>query len=179
MVHDILINSKKIIQSYLIGLIIEAVIVAILNTVGLLLLDVPYAIILGVTGALLNVIPYIGGVIATAIPMIIAFVMNESAATPLLVLLTYLIIQFVDNHFIIPNIVASKVKINALVCIIVVLAGGALWGIPGMFLSIPLTAILKVIFDHIENLKPFGFVLGNIVPVKKTIINFKKITFKK
>jgi len=163
-VYDVLINSKMIIQSYLIGLLVEAAIIAVLNSTGLFILGIDYAIILGVTGALLNVIPYIGGVIAIALPMIIAFVTKESTTYVFLVLGIYLLIQFIDNHIIIPRIVASRVKINALVSIIAVLTGGALWGIPGMFLSIPLTAILKVIFDHIESLKPWGFLLGNITP---------------
>jgi len=162
-VFEVLTNSKKIIQSYLIGLMVEAAIIATLNSTGLLILGIDYAIILGITGALLNVIPYIGGVIAIALPMIIAYVTKGSSAA-LLVLGLYLLIQFIDNHFIIPRIVASKVKINALIAVIVVLIGGALWGVPGMFLSIPLTAIVKVIFDHIEPLKPWGFLLGNIVP---------------
>jgi predicted PurR-regulated permease PerM len=96
--------------------------------------------------------------------MIIAFVTKESSSYAFLVLGIYLLIQFIDNHFIIPRIVASRVKLNALISIVVVLLGAALWGIPGMFLSIPLTAIVKVIFDHIEPLKPWGFLLGNIVP---------------
>jgi predicted PurR-regulated permease PerM len=162
-VFEVLTNSKKIIQSYLIGLLFEAAIVGTLNSAGLLFLGIDYAIILGIIGALLNVIPYIGGVIATALPMLIAYVTKGSSAA-ILVLGLYLLIQFIDNHFIIPRIVASKVKINALIAVIVVLIGGALWGIPGMFLSIPLTAIIKVIFDHIEPLKPWGYLLGNIVP---------------
>jgi predicted PurR-regulated permease PerM len=162
-VFEVLTNSKKIIQSYLIGLLVEAAIVATLNSAGLLILGIEYAIILGIIGALVNVIPYIGGVIAIALPMLIAFVTKGSSAA-ILVFGLYLLIQFIDNHFIIPRIVASKVKINALIAVIVVLIGGALWGIPGMFLSIPLTAIIKVIFDHIEPLKPWGYLLGNIVP---------------
>lgn len=79
----------------------------------------------------------------------------------------YFIIQFVDNNFIIPKIVASRVQINAFVSISVVFVGGIIWGIPGMFLSIPITAILKVIFDHVEGLKPWGFLLGDIVPTKQ------------
>ncbi len=173
-VFDILHNSKIIIQSYLIGLLMEAVIIATLNSLGLLLLGIDYAIILGITGAMLNVIPYIGGVIAIALPMIIAFVTKDSSSSAFLVLGVYLLIQFTDNHFIIPRIVASKVKINALISIIVVLVGGALWGIPGMFLSIPLTAILKVIFDNIEPLKPWGFLLGNIVPTSTLKFDFIK-----
>lgn len=173
-VFEILVNSKKIIQSYLFGLIVEAAIIATLNSLGLLVLGIDYAIILGVTGALLNVIPYIGGVIAIALPMIIAFVTKDSSSYALLVLGLYLAIQFIDNHFIIPRIVASRVKINALVSIVVVLAGGAIWGIPGMFLSIPLTAIVKVIFDHIETLKPWGFLLGNTAPTSKLKFDFNK-----
>ena len=173
-VYEILTNSKKIIQSYLSGLILEAAIIATLNSVGLLILGIDYAIILGVTGAILNIIPYIGGVIAIALPMIIALVTKDTYTYAVLVLGVYLLIQFIDNHFIIPRIVASKVKINALISIIVVLMGGALCGVPGMFLSIPLTAIIKVIFDHIEPLKPWGFLLGNIVPTSKLTFDFIK-----
>jgi predicted PurR-regulated permease PerM len=76
----------------------------------------------------------------------------------------YSVIQFIDNHYLVPYIVASKVKINALIAIVVVLAGNFLWGIPGMFLAIPLTALIKVICDHINPLKPYGFLLGDTVP---------------
>ncbi len=163
-VVEVLDRTKGIIHGYLIGLSVEALVIAILNSVGLLILGIDYAIILGITGAILNVIPYIGGVIAIALPMIIAFVTKDSISYPLLVLAVYTLIQFIDNHYIIPRVVASKVKINALVSVVVVLIGGMLWGVPGMFLSIPLTAILKVVFDHIEPLKAWGFLLGNIVP---------------
>jgi len=173
-VVEVLDRTKGIIHGYLIGLAVEAVVIAILNSVGLLILGIDYAIILGITGAILNVIPYIGGVIAIALPMIIAFVTKDSMSYPLLVLAIYTIIQFIDNHYIIPRVVASKVKINALVSVVVVLVGGMLWGLPGMFLSIPLTAILKVVFDHIEPLKAWGFLLGNIVP-SATKFSFIKI----
>ncbi len=173
-VQDILMNSKTIIQSYLSGLLLEAAIVATLNSAGLLILGINYAIILGITGAILNIIPYIGGVIAIALPMIIALVTNDGYTSAILVFGMYMLIQFIDNNLIIPYIVASKVKINALISIIVVLVGAALWGVPGMFLSIPLTAILKVIFDNIETLKPWGFLLGNIVPTSKMTFDFAK-----
>jgi AI-2 transport protein TqsA len=171
-VFDIVTKSKKIIQSYLIGLLFEMVIIATLNSLGLICLGIDYAIILGIIGALLNVIPLIGGVLAIIPPMIIAFVTKESASYSLFVVIVYIIIQFIDNHYIIPHIVASKVKINALVSIIVVFIGGEMWGIPGMFLSIPVTAILKVIFDNIDGLKPWGFLLGNVVSVKPKRIPF-------
>jgi predicted PurR-regulated permease PerM len=109
------------------------------------------------------VIPFIGGVLAIALPMIIALV-TKSWISALLVVVVYSVIQFIDNHYIIPYIVASKVKLNALIAIVVVIVGDLLWGVPGMFLSIPLTALVKVICDHIDPLKPWGFLLGDNVP---------------
>lgn len=155
---------KTLVQRYLLGLIIEAVMIAILNSIGLLALGIEYAILIGIIGAMMNVIPYLGGLVAVAIPMIIALITKSSPLYPLYVLAVYYFIQLIDNNVIVPLIVASRVKINALVSIITVLAFGALWGIPGMFLSIPLTAIIKLIFDHIEPLKPWGFLLGDDIP---------------
>jgi predicted PurR-regulated permease PerM len=163
-VNSIITQIKTVIQKYLTGLVIEAVIIAALNTVALLILGIEYAILLGILGALLNVIPYLGGLVGVALPMMIALVTKDSAWYSLYVLAAYYFIQLVDNNYIVPKIVASKVKINALVSIIVVLAFGALWGIPGMFISIPLTAIAKLIFDHIQPLKPWGFLLGDTMP---------------
>jgi predicted PurR-regulated permease PerM len=162
-VSQIVTQIKTVIQRYLIGLFIEAVIVAALNSVALLILGIEYAILLGIIGALLNVIPYIGGIISVAIFMVVALV-TKSPVYMIYILVIYSIIQFIDNHYIVPKIVASKVKINALFAIIVVIAGNALWGIPGMFLSIPLLAIVKLICDHIEPLKPWGFLLGDTMP---------------
>lgn len=163
-VGGIITEVKTLIQSYLTGLLIEAGIMATLNSAALLILGIEYAILLGIIGALLNVIPYVGGLVSVALPMIVAFLTKSSAWYVVYVLAAYYFIQLVDNNYIVPKIVASKVKINALVSIIVVLAFGALWGIPGMFLSIPLTAIVKLIFDHIEPMKPWGFLLGDTMP---------------
>jgi predicted PurR-regulated permease PerM len=163
-VSEVISQTKKVIQGYLIGLFIEAVIIATLNSTALLILGIDYAILLGIIGALLNVIPYIGGIVAVALPMIVAFATKSSGWYTVYVFAGYYFIQLIDNHYISPFIVSSKVKINALFSIISVLVGYALWGIPGMFLSIPLLAIIKLIFDHIEPLKPWGFLLGDTMP---------------
>jgi predicted PurR-regulated permease PerM len=162
-VSTIVTQTKSVIQRYLIGLVIEAVIIAILNSVALLILGIEYAILLGVISAMLNVIPYIGGFLGFLL-IITVTLLTKSPVYLLYVVIIYTIIQFVDNHFIVPKIVASKVKINALFAILVVFAGNALWGIPGMFLSIPLLAIVKLICDNIESLKPWGFLLGDTMP---------------
>jgi len=163
-VREIVSQIKKVIQHYLVGLVIEAIIVATLDIAVLLVLGIDYAILLGIIGALLNVIPYIGGIVAVALPMLVALATKTSPWFPLYVLIGHYIIQLIDNYYVVPYIVASKVKINALFSILVVFAGNALWGIPGMFLSIPLLAIMKLIFDHIEPLKPWGFLLGDSMP---------------
>lgn len=162
-VSEVLKDSKKVIENYLVGLFLELIIVAILNSLGLLLLGIKYAILLGIIGALLNLIPYLGGIIGVFIFMAIALV-TKSPIYMLYVAGIYSIIQFIDNNFIIPHIVASRVQINPLISILVVLVGGAMWGLSGMFLSIPLTAIAKVIFDHIDSMKPWGMLLGNVIP---------------
>lgn len=162
-VADVLLESKKLIQSYLLGLAIEALIMVVLNSTALLIIGVEYAILIGIIGALLNVIPYIGGVTSLLIALVFTLVTKDTEAT-IWVFIAYSVIQFVDNNYIVPKIVASKVKVNALISLIVVFIGGALWGLPGMFLSLPVTAILKVIFDRIEPLKPWGFLVGDTMP---------------
>jgi predicted PurR-regulated permease PerM len=173
-VSEVLNETKSLIQNYLVGLMIEFILVSALDTIALLLLGIQYALLLGVIGGLLNVIPYIGGVIAIAMPMILALATKEPIYV-IYVFVAYMIVQLIDNHYINPVIVASKVKINALVSIVIVLLGGALWGVAGMFLSLPLTAIAKVIFDRIDPLKPFGFLLGDTMPpIGKDIFVFLK-----
>ncbi len=173
-VAEVLTETKLLTQSYLLGLMVEMVIVATLNSTALLLLGIRYAVLLGIIGALLNLIPYIGGLIAISLPVLMALA-TEDPAKVFYIIGVYTLIQLIDNNFIVPKIVASKVRINALVSIVAVLAGGALWGVAGMFLSIPLTAILKVIFDRVEDLKPFGLLLGDTMPpIGKNFFQFKK-----
>lgn len=163
-VADILQQTKAAIQSYIVGLMIEMLIVAVLNSVALLILGVQYAILLGVIGAILNLIPYIGGLIAILLPVLMSFITNDGITTPLLIVGAYVVIQFIDNNIIVPRVVSSKVSVNALISILIVLLGGTLWGVSGMFLSIPFTAVLKIIFDRIDGLKPWGKLLGDKMP---------------
>ncbi|MBL7882739.1 MAG: AI-2E family transporter [Bacteroidia bacterium] len=169
-VNEVLAGTKRIVRSYLVGLSIEAIIVAFLNTIALFIIGIDYAILLGVFGAILNLIPYIGGIIGVALPMIIALITKPTYSESLIVLATYILIQFIDNNYIVPKIVASKVKINALASVVVVIVGGALWGVSGMFLSIPLLAIGKIIFDQIDSLKPYGYLLGEEMPISNKIL---------
>jgi len=170
----VLTQTKGAIQNYMFGLLLEALIVATLNTVALLILGVPYAILLGVIGALLNILPFIGGILAVLFPILVAMLTKDGFSIELWIIVAYMAIQFVDNHFLVPYIVASKVKINALISIIIVLMGGALWGIAGMFLSIPAIGVLKIIFDRIPEMKAWGMLLGTEVPTTRRRLSQKK-----
>jgi len=165
-VAEILKETKGAVQSYIVGLMIETSIIAVLNSVALLILGVQYAILLGVIGAILNLIPYIGGVVAILLPVLMSFITKDGFTTPILIVAAYSVIQFLDNNIIVPRVVSSKVSVNALISIIVVLLGGTLWGFSGMFLSIPFVAVLKIIFDRIDELKPWGKLLGDKMPAK-------------
>jgi len=166
-VEQVLGETKLAIQSYMVGLLLEAMAVATLNSIALLILGVQYAILLGVIGAILNVLPYIGGIIAIALPVMISLVTKTGFSTPVYIVIAYSIIQFIDNNFFIPFLVSSRVQINAFFSIFIVLLGGALWGVSGMFLSIPFLAVIKIIFDHVPELKPWGKLLGDHIPTKK------------
>jgi predicted PurR-regulated permease PerM len=165
-VEQVLAKTKGAVQSYVSGLLIETLLVAVLNSVALLILGVDYAIMLGAIGALLNLVPYIGGIIAIALPVLMALITKDGYTTPLLIVGAYSVIQFIDNNLIVPKVVSSKVSVNALVSIVIVLLGNALWGVSGMFLSIPFIGVLKIIFDQIDELNPWGKLLGTKMPTK-------------
>lgn len=173
-VAEVLVESKLLIQNYLVGLLVETGIIAVLNTVGLIILGVDYSVLLGIMGALLNIIPYIGGIVAMVLTIIVVLA-TKSPIYALWVLILYGVVQFIDNNIIVPKIVSSKIKINEFISIVAVIVGSALWGIPGMFLSLPIIAIIKVIFDRIEPLKPFGILLGNTMAAnEKGLLKFSK-----
>jgi predicted PurR-regulated permease PerM len=163
-VREVLGEVKTVIQSYVVGLLIETACVAALNSVGLLILGVQYAVLLGIIAAILNLIPYIGGLVATVLTVLVTFGNQPDPSIMLGVLGVFLFVQFIDNNLLVPMIVGSKVRVNALVSIVGVLIGGALAGVSGMFLSIPAIAIMKVIFDRVDSLRAWGVLLGDQTP---------------
>lgn len=160
-VMEVLRESRSIVQGYMIGLIIEMGIVATINSLGFIILGIQYAIFLGVLAAILNMIPYIGMLIASIFCVLITLTTSTEIGDIIGVIGILTVVQFLDNNIIMPRVVSSKVKINALITILGVLIGGALAGISGMFLSIPTIAIIKVIFDRVDDLKPWGMLLGD------------------
>lgn len=156
MMHE----SHLVIESYLGGLMLAMMVVIILNIIGLSLLGIKYALLLAILAGVLNLIPYIGMLSATAFAMLLTLINAENPIDALWVGVTLGAVQLVDNYITMPMIVGSKVQINALVTILGVLIGGTVMGVPGMFLSIPAIAVIKVICDRIDALKPWGGLLG-------------------
>lgn len=178
---QIVVNDiKVIIRKYILGLLLEIAVVASLTTLGLWLIGVKYALFLGILTALLNLIPYVGILVANILSCLISLSNNPSLEQSVLgVLIVIGVVQFLDNNILMPRIVGSNVRINALASILSVIIGGALAGVPGMFLAIPMTAILKVVFDAVPNLQPYGYLLGDELPkpfywTKKKRINKPK-----
>jgi predicted PurR-regulated permease PerM len=169
-VEEVLSESRMIIQSYMVGLLIEMAIVAALNTTGFLIIGIKYAVFLAVLAAILNMIPYVGMLVAGVVCMLITLANTNDISDILWVGVALTFVQFIDNNILMPYVVSSKVKINALVSIIGVLVGGALAGVWGMFLSIPGIAIMKAIFDRVDGLQPWGMILGDDKTLAKPTI---------
>ncbi len=177
---QIVVNDiKVIIRMYILGLLLEIAIVAALTTLGLWIIGVKYALFLGLLVALLNLIPYVGILVANALSCLISLSNNPDIQQSVLGVIAVIgAVQLIDNNILLPRIVGSKVRINALASIICVIVGGSLAGVPGMFLAIPITAIMKVIFDAIPSLEPYGYLLGDEMPKKLFWTKKKEVTNK-
>ena len=169
----ILFQVKVSIQSYIIGLIIQMVAVTTLTSIGFMIIGVKYAIVLGIITGLLNLIPYIGILFAGLLSIIATLTGSPDLSLILGVIIVIAIVQIIDNNLLVTLIVSSKVKINALASIVGIIIGGAIAGFAGMFLAIPILAILKVIFDRIESLEPWGYLMGDDLPKTYTWHNIQ------
>jgi predicted PurR-regulated permease PerM len=174
-VQNVLIKTKLMIRSYMVGLLIEMGIVAAGNSIGLVLLGVKYAIFFGVLAAVLNLIPYIGMFTATLFTVLVTLTTSDNTSDIIWIVVIFYSIHIVDVNFLMPKIVASRLRINALISIIGVVIGGALTGISGLFLSIPAIALLKIICDEVEELKPWGMLMGDETTYSKKSKLYKKL----
>lgn len=170
-VEDVMRETEVIIKSYLVGLLIQITYITILLGGLLALFGIKHALLIGVIFAFLNLIPYIGALIGNIIGVLLTLSSSQELYPILTVLLTIAAVQFLDNNILMPRIVGSKVKINALASIVGVIIGGALAGIAGMFLSLPVIAVLKIIFDRTQQFKQWGVLFGDERP-KRSPMSF-------
>jgi predicted PurR-regulated permease PerM len=158
----ILRDISTVTTKYLGGLILVVLILAVLNSLGLIIIGIPHAIVLGVGAAILNLIPYFGTLLGALVPLIYVLVaMDDPLSAALKVVFMFIIVQFLENNIITPNIVGGNVRLNALTVIIGLLIGNMIWGIAGMLVVIPIIAILKIIMGNVEMLKPFAYLLSS------------------
>lgn len=159
--REILLQIQNVVRHYLYGLLTVIVILAILNSIGLWLIGVDYAVFWASLAAFLSIIPYIGTTIGGLLPFMYAFATADNWWQPLAVVALYFSVQQVEGNLITPYVVGSNVKINPLIAIISLLIGGVVWGIAGIVLAIPIAAIVKLVFDNIDELKPVGAIMSN------------------
>lgn len=172
-VHDIVENIQSILRQYILGLLLEMFVVSSLACAAFFLIGIKYAVLLGIIVGLFNLIPYLGIFTALLLSTLVTFAtgtINQAA----FVAGSVLGIHVVDSNFLLPTIVGSKVKLNALITFLGIILGEMIWGLSGMFLSIPVIAILKIIFDRIETLKPWGYLLGSGDEEKKSTMKKMK-----
>jgi predicted PurR-regulated permease PerM len=158
-VHGVIIRIRKLINSYVLGLLIEMSIVAILIFTSLIIIGVKYALLISIMAAVLNIIPYLGIYFCMAIAMLIT-ASTGTTSHVLAVGIVFLVTHFADANVILPHVVGGKMKMNPFITILVVLIGHLVWGIPGMFLFIPLTAIIRLISEDVPGMKPWAILLG-------------------
>ncbi|MBL4675454.1 MAG: AI-2E family transporter [Mucilaginibacter sp.] len=158
-VMDIVENIQKILRQSIFGLVIEMVIVAAMSIAIFWIIGIKYAVLLGLIVGLFNIIPYIGIFTALLLSTLVTFATGNISQT-LTTALAVIGIHAIDANFLLPAIVGSKVRLNALISFIGIIVGEMIWGLSGMFLSIPVMAIFKIMFDRIETLKPWGYLLG-------------------
>jgi predicted PurR-regulated permease PerM len=159
-VVEVVKETRLMVYSYISGLLMEMLIVSIVGCTAFSIMGLKYAILLGVIAAVLNIIPYLGIYSATTLIMLVSFA-NSSAQQALWAGIVLLIIHFLDANILMPRIVGSRVKMNAFITIIAVIAGNYVWGVSGMFLFIPLTGILKIISERVEGMKPWAVLIGS------------------
>lgn len=160
-VVNILREISTVMVRYMAGVILVVIILAIINSFGIYMIGLKYAIPLGVIAALFNLIPYFGTILGGLVPFLFAFLVQGDMAMAFRVVLLFIVIQFLENNILTPNIVGGNVKINPFFIITGLFAASMVWGIPGMLLVVPFLAILRIVFSHLDAMKPYAFLLGD------------------
>lgn len=168
-VFEIVDNIQFMVKKYLVGLFLQMIIVTVLSFIAYTIIGVKYNFMLAILTGILNILPYIGIFTALLIGALITFA-TAGISHVLFIMIAIIVIHAIDGNIIMPRVVGSKVKINSLIVIIGLVIGEMIWGIAGMLLTIPILAILKIIFDRVEGLQSWGFLMGedDDVPVFKS-----------
>jgi len=141
-------------------MVILTIIIGLANSIGLLIIGIDNPFLFGFLGAALAIIPYIGTTMGAVIPVIYAFVSYDSIWPAVAVAVLFWAVQLVSDNFLTPRIVGGSLKINALTAILSLFVGAAVWGLAGMILFLPFAAMLKVVCEEFEELRPIALIIG-------------------
>lgn len=162
-VDSVVTAIQSVTQNYIVGMITVVSILAVLNGIGLWIVGIDHVLFFAIFAAILAIIPYIGIIMGSLPAILYALLFTDSLIYPVAVAGVFAVVQFLEGNFITPNIIGSRVSINPFVALIALIIGGELWGISGMILFVPFIGILRCVFDEIEALRPYGYLLGNKV----------------
>lgn len=151
-------------QHYLRGISLMILSLWLMYGIGFSLIGVKYALFFAILCGLLELVPFIGNFTGTLLTVLMSISWGADNRLIMAILITYGTIQFIQSYFLEPLVVGSGVNLNPLFSIMALVGGEMIWGIPGMILALPLLGMLKIIFDHIESLKPYGFLIGRLSP---------------
>jgi predicted PurR-regulated permease PerM len=163
--HSILQDVIHSYSNFVRGMVMVYFIVGCLNTVGLLALGIPHALLFGMLTAVMTIIPYVGIIVSALIPISIAWLTKDSLWYPVGVIAVFAIVQYLEANVIFPRVVATKLKISTWAMLVAILTGSLLWGISGMILFIPLLGIFKIMLDYIPEWSSIKFLLEREEPV--------------
>jgi predicted PurR-regulated permease PerM len=174
-------SVTRVSQQYLIGLTKMIICLWIMYSIGFSILGVKNAIFFAILCGLLEIVPFVGNITGTTLTVLVSALQGASLTMMGGIVITYTIVQFIQGWVLEPLIVGHQVKINPLFTIIALVIGELIWGIAGIFLAIPLLAMCKTVCDHVESLKPYGFLIGEIENKKNEfgIIEKVKSIYKK
>lgn len=159
--RNVISNIQSVAQKYLSGLAVVILILGVLNGLGLMIIGIDYAFFWGFLGAFLAIIPYVGTIIGGMLPFAYAIATTDTMWQPLAIIALYSTVQTIEGNLITPKVVGSSVEINPLAAIISLLIGGAIWGVSGLILALPLLAITRIVFESIDMLKPIALLLSS------------------
>lgn len=173
-VIEILREISEVSAKYMGGVVVVVVILCVFNSLGLWIIGIRFPVALGILSALFNFIPYFGTLLGGLVPLLFALLVENDPILTFRVVILFIIIQFTENNILTPNIVGSNVKINPFFIITGLVAGSMVWGIPGMLLIVPFLAIARIVFAHIDSMRPYAYLLGQ-EGTSKHSITLKKI----
>jgi AI-2 transport protein TqsA len=158
-VNGVISRIRALINSYVLGLLMEMIIVAVLIFTSLMIIGVKYALLISIMAAVFNIIPYLGIYFSMAVAILIT-VATSTTGHVVAVGVVFLVTHFADANVILPHVVGGKMKMNPFITILGVLIGHLIWGIPGMFLFIPLIAIIRIISEEVPGMKPWATLIS-------------------